>query len=126
MQIKTNNKSDFEKLKKNIVACNKCSRLVQFRKQISRDKRKQYLHEKYWGKPITGFGDKNGKILFVGLAPAAHGGNRTGRVFTGDKSADFLFKCLYKAGFANQNISISKNDGFVGGSNDNPTTLAPK
>ena len=73
MQIKTNSKTDFEKLNKNIIACNKCNRLVNFRKKISFEKRKQYINEKYWGKPITGFGDQNGKILFVGLAPAAHG-----------------------------------------------------
>ena len=112
MQTKTNNKTDFERLNKNIIACSKCSRLVKFRKKISTEKRKQYIKETYWGKPITGFGDHNGKILFVGLAPAAHGGNRTGRVFTGDKSADFLFKCLFKAGFANQSISISRDDGL--------------
>ena len=88
MQIKKINNTVFEKLNKKIIACNKCSRLVKFRKKISSEKRKQYLHEKYWGKPITGFGDQNGKILFVGLAPAAHGGTRTGRVFTGDKSSE--------------------------------------
>ena len=112
MQIKTNNKSNFEKLRKNIVACNKCSRLVNFRKKISTEKKKQYINEKYWGKPITGFGDINGKILFVGLAPAAHGGTRTGRVFTGDKSSDFLYKCLHKAKISNQSISKHRNDGL--------------
>ena len=80
-----------------ITKCTKCPRLVKFRKKISTEKRKQYINETYWGKPITGFGDLRGKILFVGLAPAAHGGTRTGRVFTGDKSSDFLYKCLYKA-----------------------------
>ena len=74
----------FEKLKKTIVKCNKCPRLVKFRKKISTEKRKQYINETYWGKPITCFGDINGKIMIVGLAPAAHGGTRTGRVFTGD------------------------------------------
>ena len=73
-------------LNNSIIKCNKCKRLLNFRKKIAKTKRKQYINEKYWGKPITGFGDTNGKILFVGLAPAAHGGNRTGRVFTGDKS----------------------------------------
>ena len=72
-------------LNKSIINCNKCSRLIKFRKKILKNKRKQFKDEKYWGKPITGFGDINGKILFVGLAPAAHGGTRTGRVFTGDK-----------------------------------------
>ena len=72
----------FEKLKKTIVKCNKCPRLVKFRKKISTEKRKQYMDQTYWGKPVTGFGDINGKIMIVGLAPAAHGGTRTGRVFT--------------------------------------------
>ena len=112
MQIKTNNKINFEKLKKSIVACNKCSRLVKFRKKISTEKRKQYINETYWGKPITGFGDLNGRILFVGLAPAAHGGTRTGRVFTGDKSSEFLYKCLYKAKISNQSKSEHKDDGL--------------
>ena len=112
MQIKTSNKTDFKKLYKSIVACNKCSRLVKFRKKISIEKRKQYINEKYWGKPITGFGDQNGKILFVGLAPAAHGGTRTGRVFTGDKSSDFLYKCLHKAKISNQSKSEHINDGL--------------
>ena len=88
-------KSNFLKLNNKIIKCNQCSRLVKFRKKIATTKRKQYINEKYWGKPITGFGDINGEILLVGLAPAAHGGNRTGRVFTGDKSAEFLIKCLY-------------------------------
>ena len=101
-----------KKLNKKIIDCHKCSRLVSFRKKISQDKRKQYEHEIYWGKPITGFGDENAEIVLIGLAPAAHGGTRTGRVFTGDKSADFLFKCLHKAGFANQSISISRDDGL--------------
>jgi|TARA_B100001540_G_scaffold307850_1_gene321682 uracil-DNA glycosylase family 4 len=101
------------KLNKSIVTCRKCDRLVNFREKIAKEKRKQYLNEIYWGKPITGYGDKDAKLLMVGLAPAAHGGNRTGRVFTGDKSADFLFKCLYEAGFCNQPISINRNDGLV-------------
>ena len=85
--------TNFEKLNSRIVKCSKCSRLVKFRKKIATNKRKQYINEKYWGKPGTGFGDTNAKVLLVGLAPAAHGGNRTGRVFTGDRSADFLYKC---------------------------------
>jgi uracil-DNA glycosylase family 4 len=112
MQIKKINNNIFEKLNKKIIACNKCSRLVKFRKKISTDKRKQYINETYWGKPITGFGDQNGKILFVGLAPAAHGGTRTGRVFTGDKSSEFLYKCLYKAKISNQSKSEHRNDGL--------------
>ena len=94
--------NNFNSLNKNIIKCNKCPRLVKFRKKISKEKRKQYIDETYWGKPITGFGDSNGKILLVGLAPAAHGGTRTGRVFTGDKSSDFLYKCLHNAKISNQ------------------------
>ena len=112
MQIKKINNTVFEKLNKKIIACNKCSRLVKFREKISSEKRKQYLHETYWGKPITGFGDQNGKILFVGLAPAAHGGTRTGRVFTGDKSSEFLYKCLFNANISNQSKSEYRNDGL--------------
>ena len=112
MQTKAKYKINFEKLKRNIVSCNRCSRLVKFRKKISTEKRRQYINETYWGKPITGFGDINGKILFVGLAPAAHGGTRTGRVFTGDKSSEFLYKCLHKAKISNQSKSEHKNDGL--------------
>ena len=101
------------KLNKSIIDCYQCDRLVHFREKIASEKRKQYLHEDYWGRPITGYGDEKAKLLMVGLAPAAHGGNRTGRVFTGDRSADFLFKCLFEAGFCNQPISINKNDGLV-------------
>ena len=102
----------FFNLNKKIIKCNKCSRLVKFRKKISLNKRKQYLNQTYWGKPVTGFGDTKGKILFVGLAPAAHGGTRTGRVFTGDKSSDFLYKNLYNVKISNQNFSNHKNDGL--------------
>ena len=84
--------SQYLSLNKKIINCKKCKRLVSFRKKISSTKRKQFLHETYWGKPITGFGDLNAKMLIIGLAQAAHGGTRTGRVFTGDKSSDFLYK----------------------------------
>ena len=100
------------KLNKSIVTCRMCTRLVNFREKIAVEKRRQYINENYWGKPITGYGDQNAKLLMVGLAPAAHGGNRTGRVFTGDKSAEFLFRCLYSAGFANQPLSLNQNDGL--------------
>ena len=105
-------KSNFENLKKKIIKCNKCSRLVNFRRKILKNKRKKYFSEKYWGKPITGFGDLKGKILIVGLAPAAHGGTRTGRVFTGDRSSDFLYKCLYNSKLSNLNTSNHVNDGL--------------
>ena len=101
------------KLNKKIIKCNKCSRLVNFRKKISKEKRKQYLSETYWGKPISGFGDLKGKILNVGLAPAAHGGTRTGRAFTGDKSGDFLFKCLFNSRISNNPYSNNLNDNLI-------------
>jgi len=102
----------FKNLENKIIKCKKCTRLVNFRKKIIKNKRKQFINEKYWGKPITGFGDLNGKILFVGLAPAAHGATRTGRVFTGDKSSDFLYKCLHNAKISNQSTSMNLNDGL--------------
>ena len=100
----------FKKLNKTIVKCKKCPRLTNFIKKISLEKRKQNFNEKYWGKPVTGFGDINAKLMIVGLAPAAHGANRTGRVFTGDKSSDFLFKCLYKSKISNLERSVDIND----------------
>jgi len=104
--------NNFQSLNSRIIKCKKCPRLVKFRKKIANEKRKQYINHKYWGKPINGFGDSKAEILFVGLAPAAHGGNRTGRVFTGDKSSEFLYKCLYKAKISNQSYSINLNDGL--------------
>ena len=101
------------KLNNSIIKCKQCKRLVYFREKIAKEKRRQYINEKYWGKPITGYGDVKAKLLMIGLAPAAHGGNRTGRVFTGDQSSDFLFKCLYEAGISNQPSSIHKNDGLI-------------
>ncbi|MBI04677.1 MAG: uracil-DNA glycosylase [Pelagibacteraceae bacterium] len=101
------------KLNNKIIKCKQCNRLVNFREKIANEKRRQYIDQKYWGKPITGYGDPYAKLLMIGLAPAAHGGNRTGRVFTGDKSAEFLFNCLYRAGFSNQPISIKKDDGLI-------------
>ena len=94
-------------LNKTIINCKKCPRLVKFIKKVSTNKRKQNINEIYWGKPVPGFGDLDSKIAIIGLAPAAHGGNRTGRAFTGDKSGDFLFKCLYEVGISN--IPFSKN-----------------
>ena len=102
----------FKNLNKTIVKCKKCPRLVKFTKEISTNKRKQNINETYWGKPVTGFGDHNAKLLILGLAPAAHGGTRTGRAFTGDKSGEFLFKCLYKAKIANQPLSENLKDGL--------------
>mgnify|MGYP001163946906 FL=1 len=99
-------------LNKEIVNCKKCKRLVEFREKIASEKRKQYENEVYWGKPITGFGEINAQVIIVGLAPAAHGGNRTGRVFTGDKSATFLYSCLNKVGISNLNDSTKVDDGL--------------
>jgi len=102
----------FKKLNKTIVNCQKCPRLANFIKKISSKKRKQNIDEKYWGKPVTGFGDINAKLIIIGLAPAAHGGTRTGRAFTGDKSGDFLFKSLYSVKLSNQDYSKKINDGL--------------
>ena len=102
----------FKNLNKTIIKCKKCPRLVKFIKKISIEKRKQNINEIYWGKPVTGFGDTSAKLLILGLAPAAHGGTRTGRAFTGDKSGEFLFKCLYKAKISNQPTSKDLNDGL--------------
>ena len=102
----------FKKLNNTIIKCKKCPRLFNFIKKISLEKRKQNINEKYWGKPVTGFGDINAKLMIIGLAPAAHGGTRTGRAFTGDKSGDFLFKSLHKVNISNQDFSKNKNDGL--------------
>ena len=101
-----------EKINKKITSCKKCPRLVHFREKIALEKRKQFQNEVYWGKPVPGFGDENAEILIMGLAPAAHGGNRTGRLFTGDRSAEFLFKCLFNSNLANQPSSIHIKDGL--------------
>ena len=102
----------FKNLNKTIIKCRKCPRLVKFIKKITSEKRKQNINEVYWGKPVTGFGDTRAKLLILGLAPAAHGGTRTGRAFTGDKSGEFLFKCLHKAKISNQSTSENLNDGL--------------
>ena len=102
----------FLSFKKKVHSCKKCPRLFKFRNKISSQKRKSYQSEVYWNKPVTGFGDINAKLILIGLAPAAHGATRTGRVFTGDKSADFLFKCLFKSGLSNQPNSDHIQDGL--------------
>jgi len=102
-----------DSLNQEIIQCRKCPRLVEWREEVARVKRKAYRDQEYWGKPVPGFGDPQARILVVGLAPGAHGSNRTGRQFTGDASGGFLFPALHRAGFANQAEAESKNDGLV-------------
>ena len=101
-----------EEINRTVVRCELCPRLARYRRMVAKTKRRQFMQWTYWGKPLPSFGDPAGKVLILGLAPAAHGGNRTGRMFTGDGSAQFLMEELYKFGFANQPSSVSVDDGL--------------
>jgi len=105
--------SELENLNQEIISCRKCPRLVAWREDVARVKRKAYKDQEYWGKPVPGFGDPQARVLVVGLAPGAHGSNRTGRQFTGDASGGFLYPALYRAGFANQAQAESRSDGLI-------------
>lgn len=109
--IRTNNLT-LNEISKNVICCNLCPRLLSYIKQVGKTKVRRFITEDYYVKPLPGFGDPKAKLLVIGLAPAAHGGNRTGRIFTGDSSGDWVVRAMFETGFANKSISLSKNDGL--------------